>query len=284
LIDLKKFKKSIITGLFFGFIFFFAYNLILNPIIFVGTSYPFISIIPFNPNQLIATNQNISDRYVDEILPRSKNIVSSELDVIRKKEDINSKLDEIFRWETNDWHNPQWETIDFDFFNNSQNYISYKHDPNKLRAILQFENSFYRQQNPQGVFYSDDPYWLAYNKVGSCRELANLFSFMAQQSGIESRTVSSYLGDHRWAEVKINGEWMYYDPWCAYQRYKWNLSFKDKWFNKIENYRDNCHGFTVLNTYDGFIPNPEPSITYPFWYGIHDLKTLINISLSLPTN
>ena len=62
--------------------------------------------------------------------------------------------------------------------------------------------------------------------------------------------------------------------WCAYERYKWNQSYKEKWFNKIENYRDNCHGFTVLNVYDGMLPNPEPSITYPFWYGIHDFKQI----------
>jgi hypothetical protein len=277
--NLKVFTKSIISGgIFFGFIFLLIYYSILFPIFAVGTSFPFVSINFFNQNQLVATNHHISDRYVDEIFPQGKDIVSLELAEIKQKKDINSKLDEIFRWETIDWHNPQWEVNDFDYFNNSQNYISYKQNPNKLRAISQYEYSFFRQQNPQGIFYADDPYWLAYNKVGCCREIANLFSFMAQQSGIESRTVSSILGLHRWVEVKINGEWMYYDPWCAYERHKWNLSFKDKWFNKIENYRDNCHGFTVLNVYDGIIPNPEPTITYPFWYWIHDIKSLIGIN------
>jgi hypothetical protein len=215
---------------------------------------------------------------VNEIYPKGKEIVLSEIAIIKQKQDFNEKLDEIFRWETSDWHNPQWEPNDFYIFNNSQNYVSYKHNPNKLRAILQYEFSFFRQQNPYGIFYGDDPYWLAFNKVGCCRELANLFSFMAQQSDIESRTVSSLFGQHRWVEVKINEEWMYYDPWCAYERYKWNISYKDKWFNKIENYRDNCHGFTVLNTYDGLIPNPEPSITYPFWYWVHDMKKISGIN------
>lgn len=272
--DVKNFLNYLSTLAFIGFLLLIVYFSILYPVISLDTKPPFIVFTLFNSKQIIATNHDIDERYTKEILPQGKEIISKELEKIRQEQDDYKKLDEIFRWETSDWHNPQWEVSNFDLYNNSQNYISYNHDPHKLRAILAYEYSFFRQQNPDGVYLADDPYWLAYNKVGCCREIANLFSFMAQQSGIESRTVSSVFGQHRWAEVKINGEWMYYDPWCAYDRYRWNSSFKEKWFNKIENYRDNCHGFTVLNFYDSAIPNPEPTISYPFWYGVHDLKFL----------
>jgi len=270
-------KYGLIWGFGLGFIFLLIYYLFLFPIIAVSNTCPFVSIFYFNQTQIISTDNEIDEKYIREIIPVAKEKIDFEIQRINDSNNVADKLDEIFRWETEDWHNPQWEGNDFNWYNNSQNYISYKQNPNKLRAILQFENSFFRQQNPQGIYYPDDPYWLAYHKVGCCREIANLFSYMAQRSGIESRTVSSILGQHRWVEVKIEGEWMYYDPWCAYERYKWNESYKERWFNKIENYRDNCHGFTILNVYDGVIPNPEPSFTYPFWYGIHDIKQMSSI-------
>jgi hypothetical protein len=281
MITKEEMVRSIKIGLKYGCIVGFFYLLIycsfLVPILSYNLAIPPVSIFYFNQNQVIATDNEIDERYINEIVPRAKEEIDREINRINSTENNSEKLDEIFRWETEDWHNPQWETNDFNWYNNSQNYISYRQNPNKLRTILQFENSYFRQQNPQGIYYADDPYWLAFNKVGCCREIANLFSYMAQRSGIESRTVSSIGGQHRWVEVKINGEWMYYDPWCAYDRYKWNETFKEKWFNKIENYRDNCHGFTVLNVYDGIIPNPEPTFTYPLWYGVADIKKILHI-------
>jgi transglutaminase-like putative cysteine protease len=131
------------------------------------------------------------------------------------------------------------------------------------------------QRNPNGTPYGEDPYTIAFTKVGSCRELSNMFSYMAKRSGIESRTVQT-AWDHQWAEVKIDGEWLYYDPWCAvehgyYNSTDGNLTFKNKWFNKIEYFRDNCHDKAYLNTYNEY-PWVLASIDYSSAYFLHDLN------------
>jgi hypothetical protein len=190
---------------------------------------------------------------------------------VSKINDSDAKLDEIFRWEMSDWHNPNWEKGTFwsNFY--SPVYSRYKNDTNKARVNLNFEYSFFRPQNKDGVLYADDPAWLAFNKVGACKELSNLFSFMAQESGFETRLIRT-AWDHQWTEVKIDGEWRYYDPWCAvehdyYNASDGNLTFKNKWFNKIEYFRDNCHGGAYLNWY-----GEEPAVT---WYKAYpDIKSI----------
>ena len=63
--------------------------------------------------------------------------------------------------------------------------------------------------------YSNDPYWIAYHKMGACGDLGSLFAEVARQSGFETREVVTKYADennHAWVEVKVNGEWMYFDP------------------------------------------------------------------------
>jgi len=190
--------------------------------------------------------------------------------------DDDSKLDEIFRWEMNDWHNPLWEPRNFSLYNNSLNYISYKNNSKKIRPNNFFAFFYYKQQTPSGVYFGNDPYWIAYNKVGACQELSNLFSYMAAQSGIKSRTVQT-IWDHQWAEVEINGQWKYYDPWCAvehgyYNSTDGNLTFKSKWYNDPKYFRDNCHGMAYMNFYNDIIPNPLATQIYSYSYFWHDAK------------
>ena len=188
----------------------------------------------------------MSERYNTEISPKGTGIIQTELKNISRIDDPNAKLDEIFRWEMSDWHNPNWELGTFWSNSYSPVYSRYLNDTNKMRINLNFENSLFRPQTKEGVLYADDSTWLAFNKVGACKELSNLFSYMAQESGFETRLVRT-AWDHQWAEVKIDGEWRYYDPWCAvehgyYNASDGNLTFKNKWYNKIEYFRDNCHG------------------------------------------
>ena len=68
----------------------------------------------------------------------------------------------------------------------------------------------------EGGKYANNPYWIAYHKIGACGELGTLFTETARQAEFEARkVVTKYVDDrnnHAWVEVKVNGEWMYFDP------------------------------------------------------------------------
>ncbi len=58
---------------------------------------------------------------------------------------------------------------------------------------------------------------VAYNtKHGNCEEYAKLFVKMTNLAGLNSRTVYNSSEDHVWAEVKIDGEWIHFDPSSNY--------------------------------------------------------------------
>lgn len=261
-----------------------AYIKIVTPVPLTFLGEPNAIIVPIYSQNLMDTNKFVSERYNNEIYPQGKTIISNELLYISQLKDDESKLDEIFRWEMKNWHNPDWENgykytnNENPFFLNNDSFYS----PNlKLLPKREFQYSFYVQKNPNETYYGDDPYWLAYNKIGACRELSTLFSFMANNAGIKSRTVQAGFW-HQWTEVKINGEWMYYDPWCAgahhyYDSNNGNLTFKDKWFNKIEYFEDNCQSYAYVNFYNDVMPNPLATQTYTISYLIHNLKKSINI-------
>jgi len=250
------------------------------PYVIIG--YPNSPIISVNSNyekNIFQPNAFFKEKYVSEIYPKGEEIILSELQKVKKIDDKELKLDEIFRWEMHDWHNPLWEPNNFHYFNQSINYISYNNESNKIRTNNFFAFHHYRQQTPSGVYYGNDPYWIAYNKVGACQELSNLFAYMAAQSGIKSRTVQT-IWDHQWVEVEINGEWKYYDPWCAvehgyYNSSDENLTFKSKWYNYPENFRDNCHGMAYVNFYNDVIPNPVATQVYSYSYIWHDIKKFV---------
>ena len=251
---------------------------IITPIPIQGVSNPIIT--PIFSHNIIEINKFVDKRYADEIYPLGKTIVTNELSNISQLHDDNAKLDEIFRWEMQDWHNPGWEPI---FYTNNENpywlnNASFVYSDLKLLPKREFQFTFFTPKNPNGTYYGDDPYWLAYNKMGACRELSTLFSYMANNAGIESRTVTA--GNwHQWVEVNISGEWMYYDPWCAGEHHYYNstdgnLTFKSKWFNKIEYFEENCQSGAYLNFYNEAVPNPLATPTYLISY----MKNSLNIS------
>ena len=74
---------------------------------------------------------------------------------------------------------------------------------------------------------------------------------------------------------------MYYDPWCArehdyYNPIDGNFTFRNKWFNKIEYFEENCRSYAYVNFYNDFIPNPIATQTYSFSYLSHNLKKAFN--------
>lgn len=259
--------------------------LIIGYFIYFISSSPITENEQKNSKNLTEIDNFLKIRYSNEIYPEGKKIISTELDRINLSTDPESKLDEIFTWEMRDWHNPKQPYYNmnlnesgFSCFDNACYYLIYNNDIKKLKASPFYDGILYPQKNPNGLFYADDPYWLAYHKIGACRELSTLFAYMAQHAGIESRTVQTF--GHQWAEVKINGNWKYYDPWCAIEHGYFNSTdgnrtFKYKWYNYPEYFSDNCNGMTYIYFYNEIIPNPIATQVYSISYVIHEIKKLI---------
>ncbi|WP_321506085.1 transglutaminase domain-containing protein [uncultured Methanoregula sp.] len=273
----EKFRLLLISalGVFSVLFILWIYS---NPyLIFSTLSCPAFCLNPSYEENIIQPNLFFREKYVKEIYPLGNAKITAEITKVQSIADPELKLDEIFRWEMEDWHNPNWEPSSFSPTNGSISYFSYQNNISKTRANPDFYLRFFRPQTPDGVFYCNDPQWIAYNKVGACQELSNLFEHMAQKAGIESRTVQTV--NHQWAEVKVNGEWKYYDPWCAiehgyYNATDGNLTFKSKWYNYPEYFRDNCHGLAYINFYNDIVPNPLATQVYSISYSIHDFKKL----------
>ena len=98
-----------------------------------------------------------------------------------------------------DWIEPDDNISAFACANAACSYIYLISDPTRMKASPYYDSILYPQVNPNGTYYADDPYWIAYNKVGECREYSELFDFMAQQSGIDSRIVMTDA--HQWVEM-----------------------------------------------------------------------------------
>jgi len=266
----KLFGIIILIGILFCFFW------LIFPIWTIILEYPYISVNFYEPINVISLNKHFTQVYNDEIYSNGKQIISDELDKINNISDPRNKLNEIFVWEMNDWHNPLWEPQSFYSHNGDDTFRILKGTDNRFKVIPNAElRLLIYQRNPNGTLYAEDPYTLAFTKVGSCRELSNLFSYMAIKSGIKSRTVQT-VWDHQWSEVEIDGEKWYYDPWCAiehgyYNSTDGNLTFNDKWFNKIEYFRDNCHDKAYLNSYNEF-PWGWATVDYTIAYISHDLN------------
>ena len=267
--------RRVIIGFLAALIFLFGFFWCIFPILIVYTAPPYVYLNTNEPVNVLALNKNISEKYNTLIYPSGKKIISDELEKINQLPTDEAKLDEIFRWEMNDWHNPLWEPQNFYYYQGDDTFAFYNMSYDRFKVNPNAQNKFLiLQRNPYFIPYGDDPYTIAFTKVGSCKELSNMFSYMAKKSGFESRTLFT-LWDHQWAEVKINGEWYYYDPWCAvehgyYNPNDGNLTFKDKWFNRPEYFRDNCHDKAYLNKYNEF-PWDVATIDYTLAYGFHDL-------------
>jgi len=250
--------SRIIIGFLVILVGLFGFFLSIFPIFIVYTAPPYVYLNINEPINVLVLNKNISDKYSTVIYPDGKKIISDELEKINHLSSDEAKLDEIFRWEMNDWHNPLWEPQNFYYYKGDDTFAFYKGSYDRFKVNPNAQSRFLiLQRNPYFVPYGDDPYTIAFTKVGSCKELSNMYSYMAKRSGFESRTVQTDW-DHQWAEVKINGEWWYYDPWCSKNKKEYynstdgNLTFKYIWFNKTQYFLGNCHEMAYFNKYNEF--------------------------------
>lgn len=265
----KAFSRKILSIL----LYFAGVLLIIFLIIyfFVGFTIVPLSIRfnPFDAINVVQMDKHIKERYSSEIYPNASIIISSELSAVEKISDPREKLNTIFRWEMSDWHNPEWEPDAFYYSSIYPIYLSYKQNNSRLLPQRTYELSIFTPRNPSGQYYGDDPYWLAYNKVGACRELSFLFSYMAKESGLKPRLINTAW--HQWVEVDIDNDTYYYDPWCSgqydfYNSTNGNFTFSYKWFNRTEYFEENCRPISIPCWYNDGIPNPTPSIPYALNY------------------
>ena len=258
----------VIIGIFFCIIlFYFLIQISVYPLS--------ISITPRNPVFLLYSNTNTEQKYTQVMLPNGNATIFSIINDCNN-DNPNTKLDKIFQWEMDDWHNPDWEPGTFYRSAEFPNYWYYKGNVSKVLPAPEYEITLFRQKNPDGILYSRDPYWLAHNKVGACQQLSTLFSFMANKAGIKSRLVQSV--NHQWAEVEIDNKTMYYDPWCAGFHKYYNSSTKDmtfryKWFNTSEYFEENCEPWAFLNTYHEY-PYGWATIDYDIAFITHKFSSI----------
>ena len=95
----------------------------------------------------------------------------------------------------------------------------------------------------EDLILNSDPYWIAYQKTGECQELSILFNKTANESGFISRIVRSDGNGHFWNEIKIDGEWKFFDVQRFGMRDTNNSS---KWFGNTSNYAD-AYPWTLCN-------------------------------------
>jgi len=80
-----------------------------------------------------------------------------------------------------------------------------------------------------------DPFWIAYQKTGACKELSVFFNETANESGFPTRIIQSEGNRHLWNEVFIDGVWKFFDV----QRYGMlDSNNSSKWFGNTSDYAE----------------------------------------------
>lgn len=184
----------------------------------------------------------LSTQYTNEYYPTAEAEIQKILLTAANISDPIEKLTTIAAWEIEDFV----DTVEYNKWNESYNgmwVLSNKYCYDENGKIRVFSGK-----------YQNDPHWIAYHKIGACGELAALFAYVANRSGFETRNVSAdyakTLQNHAWVEVKVNGEWMYFDPTIYWNNYnnEINLVLSDKWYGTLD--EQNLWGVLALNVYD----------------------------------
>lgn len=187
-------------------------------------------------------DNHFSTQYQEVYYPKGEENINLIINETRNITDPIDKLTAIADWE-------------IDGFINFLQYLKWNTSYNHTRRlgsnyVYDDEGRIRAASGP----YQNDPYWIAYHKIGACGELGTLFAYVANQSGFETRLVSATYADlpnnHAWVEVKVNDEWMYFDPTVYWDNYnnKWNQTFTDKWYGSLD--EQDVWGVKVWGIYD----------------------------------
>ncbi len=197
----------------------------------------------------------------------SNTVVSQ--DYTKLKKDIRSKADKTPEYLFNDPDKLAHYLTD----NISQDWLKayaiYYWVANKLKYDLRLARKGGTFVDPRELIdYALD------KKEGVCQHYAELFHYLAEQSGLESMVITGYTRQHgqindiahAWNAVKINGDWYLIDPtWGSgyIEDGRAYHEFTDKWFMKspgemIENHMPFDPLFQFLN---------KPLSNYDFYEG-----------------
>jgi hypothetical protein len=228
-INLKWLKRPIFYGIIFGIVLIIIWNYFLT--------WP-LTILHLNEE--IMVDKEISKQYNYTIKPEGNQKITDAVNNISKFSNTGEKLNSILDWELQDWINPRWrETYKtVTCYDSACRYVFFDNNIKKMRADVNFPPVF------GTIYYPNDPAWITYHKTGACQEISVLFAEIAKRSGYQTQTV--YCPSHQWPEVYIDGEWWYYDPVCAYEKYHLDKTKSNMWFNKTEYFRMNCYSEAVV--------------------------------------
>lgn len=197
------------------------------------------------------------------IKPAGEEEINEILIQVNETNNTFEKLEMIAKWEVKDFTNAYNNSPDFTldpFFR----YPVYFDGNVKVRALA-----------PLIPELSNNPYWIAFFKVGACGELASLFSEVSKQAGIETRIVGTKGEDHTWVEIKIDDEWIHADPALYFINYHCNYNIKwinnprfyenSKWFNISKVFVKDTNGdvtekYTDVGTLRVYLSEPADRI------------------------
>ena len=184
----------------------------------------------------------LSTQYTNEYYPTAEAEIQKILLTAANISDPIEKLTTIAAWEIEDFV----DIVEYDKWNESYN------------GTRDLSNKYCYDENGKirvhSGMYQNDPHWIAYHKIGACGELAALFAYVANRSGFETRQVFTLYAEsnsnHAWVEVKVNGEWMYFDPTIYWNNYNNEINFvlSDKWYGTLD--EQNVWNTPVLGVYD----------------------------------
>ena len=188
-------------------------------------------------------NEVFSLKYNQVMKPYSEKQIGKILNDTKSLQNISDKLDAIADWETRNFTDQYW--------------VRYMHHDDSWKALnppidTYSYDSFGNIRPTYGLFvvspYVNDPDWITYTQSGSCGELAYLFANVTNRTGYVTRVVGIDIGyrfygipiqqdNHSWVEIKINGEWYYFDPDAYAAYHKLNISgYENRWFGKPDSY------------------------------------------------
>lgn len=207
----------------------------------LGWSFCFVS-HPSNEDYLHQLDEYFTVVYNTQIKEKGESDIEKIVQNVSNISDSHEKLEAIALWQVSNWQDTFWEQR----FRNDTSYrwsLLGVRDPTSNQAYGYEYNEFGGIRAIDSAKYTNNETWIAGNRIGNCEDLATLFSYVANQSGFETRIVTADFvgrnGDgHVWNEVKINGKWQYYDIDRAGQYYHYDKNVKSwgDWRGNPESY------------------------------------------------
>lgn len=199
--------------------------------------------------------------YITIIKPAGESNIENAVSQAIQVNNTSERLKKIVEWEVKDFEN---------IWNREPNFPSII----CKRYVVYWDSAGKIRMRAKALPFSNDPYWVAYFKVGGCGELASLFCEVANRSELETRVVGTPGEDHAWDEVKVdmNGEWEHADPTIYYYNYHDNRN--DQWFDNPRFYEEHWRNVSKV-----FVKRTGEDITRKYT----DVGTL-NISFTEPVD